>query len=257
MLNLNELISIATADGVDVKTVERDYVLTHLIAELSKAPKADSFVFKGGTALRLVHFERFRYSADIDLNVTLSDAFTRTDALDQIADSAATVGRAFGFDISFDGGGLRYIAQRQQRRPEHIKVDLNIDELPTDAPVRLPIIARYRDQVPVASLPTYGLLEAAAEKLRCVMQRALCRDVYDLHRLLIEEQIGTLEEVWHQFQAKARHRGHAPEDFTASWAVRKPTYRTRWDQEMARYTPNPPEFDRVTRELERTFRALG
>jgi hypothetical protein len=35
MLTLNQVAAIAKRDGVDVKTVERDYVLTHLIQNLS------------------------------------------------------------------------------------------------------------------------------------------------------------------------------------------------------------------------------
>lgn len=75
MLTLNQLTAIAEVDRVDVKTVERDYVLTHLLQRLSSLEASESLTFKGGTALRTVHLQTFRYSADIDLNVN-TNGFT-------------------------------------------------------------------------------------------------------------------------------------------------------------------------------------
>lgn len=45
MLTLNQLTAIANADHVDVRTVERDYLLTHLIERLSSLPDSDALTF--------------------------------------------------------------------------------------------------------------------------------------------------------------------------------------------------------------------
>lgn len=42
-------------------TVERDYVLTHVLAEIASTPGTDQMVFKGGTALRVCYFDDYRY----------------------------------------------------------------------------------------------------------------------------------------------------------------------------------------------------
>jgi hypothetical protein len=50
---------VADEQGVDAKTVERDYVLTHVLAAISQHPGCGSMSFKGGTALRPCHFEHY------------------------------------------------------------------------------------------------------------------------------------------------------------------------------------------------------
>jgi predicted nucleotidyltransferase component of viral defense system len=52
-------------------------VLAHVLAAISRSDRAGQMVFKGGTALRLCHFEAYRYSADLD--------FTLIDDLDKQA----------------------------------------------------------------------------------------------------------------------------------------------------------------------------
>jgi predicted nucleotidyltransferase component of viral defense system len=69
MITLGRITQQADADGVDADTVERDYVLTHVMASLSHHPDNGIFQFKGGTLLRLCYFNDYRYSADIDLNL--------------------------------------------------------------------------------------------------------------------------------------------------------------------------------------------
>jgi predicted nucleotidyltransferase component of viral defense system len=69
LLNLNELISIANRDGVDLATVERDYAMTHIMTSLANQPISEALEFKGGTSLRLCHFPDYRDSTDIDLNL--------------------------------------------------------------------------------------------------------------------------------------------------------------------------------------------
>ena len=60
---------MAERDGVSARTVERDYVLTHVVEALGRLPAAEGLIFKGGTALRLCFFEDYRYSADLDFSL--------------------------------------------------------------------------------------------------------------------------------------------------------------------------------------------
>ena len=53
MITLGRITQQADADGVDADTVERDYVLTHVMVSLSDHPDSEMFQFKGGTLLRL------------------------------------------------------------------------------------------------------------------------------------------------------------------------------------------------------------
>jgi predicted nucleotidyltransferase component of viral defense system len=69
MTTKGEITKIASRDGVDARVVERDYVLLHVVALISTQDSERALVFKGGTSLRLLHFEEYRYSADLDFSV--------------------------------------------------------------------------------------------------------------------------------------------------------------------------------------------
>ena len=71
MLTRHAITRRADTDGVDGAVVERDYVLTHIVAQLHRATMEGTarLVFKGGTALRLVHLGDYRYSADLDFTI--------------------------------------------------------------------------------------------------------------------------------------------------------------------------------------------
>ena len=53
----------ASEDGVAAKTVERDYVLAHIVAAIAATDEASKLVFKGGTALRLCQLHEWDVDA--------------------------------------------------------------------------------------------------------------------------------------------------------------------------------------------------
>lgn len=57
---------------IPLGTLEKDYALTNLLSIITNFPKLDKIVFKGGTALKKIHFEDFRFSEDLDF-VCLED----------------------------------------------------------------------------------------------------------------------------------------------------------------------------------------
>ncbi len=68
----------AAQDGVPAITVERDYVLAHVVAGFATLSNDTGLVFKGGTALRLCHIDDYRYSADLDFSLvwgSIEDGF--------------------------------------------------------------------------------------------------------------------------------------------------------------------------------------
>jgi hypothetical protein len=55
MITKAQITRRASKEGVSARTVERDYVLAHVVAAVATSKK-------GGTALRMCHFKEFRYS---------------------------------------------------------------------------------------------------------------------------------------------------------------------------------------------------
>jgi predicted nucleotidyltransferase component of viral defense system len=69
----------ANDEHLPAQTIERDYVLAHLCADIGTIGDR-RLVFKGGTLLRLCYFEDYRYSADLDFSavdgLSIEDART-------------------------------------------------------------------------------------------------------------------------------------------------------------------------------------
>ena len=73
MTTFAQITRQAARDDVPAPTVERDYVLAHIVAALGGLDDQHGLVFKGGTALRLCYFKDYRYSADLDFSVIEGD----------------------------------------------------------------------------------------------------------------------------------------------------------------------------------------
>lgn len=175
----------ASSDGVPARTVERDYVLAHVVAAVGDLGEDSPLIFKGGTALRLCHFEDYRYSADLDFSVA---GATLEGALAAISRSLVSVsGTIEGLRLTDDRPPrIAYVGPLGRERA--LKLDLADDELVIETE-HCGLIPRWPD------LPTGGAV-------RCVLQRLQCRDLFDLH-LLFEADVDAAEAA-EVFEAKAR-----------------------------------------------------
>ncbi len=88
MTSKGHITKIASSDGVDAKVVERDYVLAHVVALIAAQNADGAIVFKGGTSLRLLHFDDYRYSADLDFSVVKGGARFRIQPSSARADTS-------------------------------------------------------------------------------------------------------------------------------------------------------------------------
>jgi hypothetical protein len=136
----------ADEDGLSAPTVERDYVLAHSLAAISEHDQEERLVFKGGTALRLCHFEDYRYSADLDFS--LIGGLDIESALAFVADALANCAERVGFPLlQLDGSTpprIKYVGPLGAK-PRFLKLDLAADEL-VENTATLPIRRRYEDQ---------------------------------------------------------------------------------------------------------------
>lgn len=246
---------IADQDGVDAPVVERDYVLAHVVEGLALLPSPDGLVFKGGTALRLCFLDEFRYSADLDFSLV---GRAEDETLELIRRALADTTERVGFPrlALVDGPPRIIVYEGPLGRERRIKLDIAADELVVERE-RRGLIRRYPDQAePAPTISVYSLVEVSAEKLRCVIQRLQCRDPFDLHRLLVTEEVEA-DRAWEIFEQKARHKGIDPDTFQGRFDDREPDYEKRWDRELSEHVNDVPHFDRTIRELRRVLRALS
>jgi predicted nucleotidyltransferase component of viral defense system len=253
MITKAHITRLASRHVVPAKTVERDYALAHIVAAIAKQGEGSKLVFKGGTALRLCHFEDYRYSADLDFSVM---GGSLKDALDTMAHGLGAVGGSLnGVRLTEDNPPrIAYIGPLGRERT--IKLDLADDELVFDTE-RRGLLPRWSDLPRGTAVHVYTLLEIAGEKLRCVLQRLQCRDLFDLH-LLFEEAAVEPAEAASVFRLKARHRGFDPKSFAERYGERIGQYRKRWERELGEHLPGDlPHFNDVERRVARHLRRAG
>lgn len=114
----------------------------------------------------------------------------------------------------------------------------------------------WNDLPEAVPLDVYPLTEIGAEKLRCVIQRVQCRDLYDLFRLAEDLQL-SLAEIRPLFESKTAAKGLDPRMFGERFVDRIERYEGRWDEEMRVHVADPPRFDDVVRVVRRHLRAAG
>ncbi len=252
MITKAKITRTASAEGVSAKTVERDYALAHIVAAIAAADFQRKLVFKGGTSLRLCHFEDYRYSADLDFSVI--DA-TTNEGLELIAHALDGVGDAL-FELRLTDSfptRISYIGPLERCR--EVKLDLAGDELVENTEERT-LIRRWGNLPHDRAIRVYTTLEVAAEKLRCVIQRLQCRDLFDLNVLLNESGVD-IAEASLLFQKKAKHRKINPASFGQRYERRIAEYEKRWERELAEHVcGEPPRFDAVQRAVARHLRSV-
>jgi hypothetical protein len=137
--NRAQITQQAARDGVPAPTVERDYVLAHIIAAFGALGHGHGLVFKGGTALRLCYFDDYRYSADLDFSVVeggLEAAYATIEAA-----LAAVTGAIEAVNLT-DAEPRRVAYQGPLGRQRYLKLDIADDELVLNVDT-VPLLRRW------------------------------------------------------------------------------------------------------------------
>ena len=211
MKTLRHRVQRAAQDGgVSQLVVERDYAQSYVLLGIAANDVLkERLIFKGGTALKKVHFASYRFSEDLDFSMVdgpkgedLERAFRAAVAS---AEGAARVLAPLAFTIQryqerdpHPGGQEAFVVRVQfpwQRQPMvPVKIEVTHDE-PALLPAPPRAVAHGYDEPLAVFVRTYGLEEICAEKLRATRQtqatlaargwaRSRARDFYDLWHLV-------------------------------------------------------------------------
>jgi predicted nucleotidyltransferase component of viral defense system len=256
MLTVHAITRRADRDGVGAAVVERDYVLAHIVAQLHQVELENGgrLVFKGGTALRLVHIGEYRYSADLDFTLINASVEAATAAMAVVLAAARDHAGLPMLELTAGGNpAITYVGPLGAGRPRRIKLDISDAEVVETVQERTILADVWSDLPDAIPFDVYPVEEIAAEKVRCIIQRVQCRDLYDIFRLA--EDVGVdFSEVRPLFNRKAAAKGIDPTLFEDRFEDRLDRYRTRWDTEMHEHVADPPRFDDVVRVVRRHLR---
>jgi predicted nucleotidyltransferase component of viral defense system len=265
MIKPGEIQKRAGATGVRDRQIEKDYILSWILQGIAMHKKlSKTIVFKGGTVLKKVYFEDYRFSEDLDFTL-LDNNLSNQQILEyfsevfeyvkeeaniplEIIDNNEHQDGGINFYISFIGplGGMG--------TNKRVKVDISKSEKLLFEPISKPVFLTYSDQEE-HKLLCYTLEEILLEKLRSVMQRMQARDFYDIWYLL-ETHRFEFDFYINEFIAKCESKKLNPKDFINKLEQRLPQYKARWQKSMKEQVQDLPEFEQVERETMRHLRKL-
>jgi uncharacterized protein len=263
MIKPGEIQNKAREFGVRDQQIEKDYILSWILQGMSQHKElSKALAFKGGTVLKKVYFEGYRFSEDLDYTLLDNDftneqiflwfaevfEYIREEANIplEIIDNNEHEDRGINFHISYVGplGGIG--------ANKKVKVDISRSETLVFKPVMNNVILGYTDQEE-HQLLCYSLEEILVEKLRSVMQRMQARDFYDIWYLLVVYNMDVVFYI-NEFKTKCENKDVNPLDFYKKLEQRLPQYKGRWQKSMADQIQELPNFETVVREVMRQMK---
>ena len=265
MIKPGEIQKKAREAGVRDQQIEKDYILSWILYGIAQHELLPTtIVFKGGTALKKVYFEDYRFSEDLDFTLFDNSISNEqifkwfSEVFEYIQDEANIPLEIVDNNEHEDGGINFYIGYVGPfgglGANKRVKVDISRSEQLQFEPVMQDTILGYSDQEE-HQLLCYPLEEIFVEKLRSVIQRMQARDFYDIWYLL---EIHKLDVTFYlkEFRAKCESKGIDPTSFHNKLQQRLPQYKGRWESSLADQIQGLPDFDQVVREVMRHLKNL-
>ena len=272
MIKPGEIQQKARVVGVRDQQIEKDYILSWILFGVSQHEQlSKAIVFKGGTVLKKIYFEDYRFSEDLDFTLLNNDTSinsaqaTNEQIFDWFKQTFEFIKEEANIPLEIidnneheDGGINFYISYigplGGQGSNKRVKVDISRSEQLVFDPVLKSAFVDYSD-LEDYQLLCYPLEEVLVEKMRSVMQRMLARDFYDLWYLL-EEYGMDVDFYVSEFKAKCESKNLKTEDFPTKLNERLPQYKGRWQSSMKEQIKDLPEFEQVERETLRHLKKM-
>ncbi|PJC62602.1 MAG: hypothetical protein CO022_03645 [Flavobacteriales bacterium CG_4_9_14_0_2_um_filter_32_27] len=266
MIKPGEIQQKARAVGVRDQQIEKDYILSWILKGIAQHEQLSKIiVFKGGTVLKKIYFEDYRFSEDLDFTLINNETSNEQifewfrETFEYIKEEANIPLEIIDNNEHEDGGINFYISYigplGGQGNNKRVKIDISRSEQLVFVPVMKNVLIGYTD-LEEYKLLCYPLEEVLVEKMRSVMQRMQARDFYDIWYLLEEHKMNA-DFYLNEFEAKCKSKDLLHTDFPKKLAERLPQYKGRWQSSMSEQIKDLPDFDQVEREVQRHFKKLG
>lgn len=265
MIKPGEIQQRARLNGVRDQQIEKDYILSWILRGISQHKElSKAIVFKGGTVLKKIYFEEYRFSEDLDFTlltdeVTVEQIFVWFNETFEFTKEEANIPLEIIDNNEHEDGGINFHISYVgplggSGNHKSVKIDISRSEKLVFEPVMMNAIIGYSD-LENHQLLCYSLEEVLVEKMRTVMQRMQPRDFYDIWYLL-EMHGMEIDFYLNEFAIKCESKNIQYSDFQKKIDERLPQYRGRWQSSMSEQIKDLPDFDKVQRELKRHFKKL-
>ena len=290
MIKPGEIQNKAREAKVRDPQIEKDYILSWILQGVAQHENlGKTIVFKGGTVLKKVYFEDYRFSEDLDFTLIDDETFTKNEMdvvhtnknegsietlknkliFNQISNEQifewfreifeyvqeeANIPLEIIDDNEHEDGGINFYISYTgplggQGNNKKVKIDISRSEKLVFEIITQDVIISYTDQEP-HQLLCYSLEEILVEKLRSAMQRMQPRDFYDIWYLLEIHRMD-IDFYTNEFKTKCENKEINPAEFHEKLNQRLPQYKGRWQKSMADQIHDLPDFEQVEREVMR------
>ncbi len=265
MIKPSEIQQKAREVGVRDQQIEKDYMLSWILQCVAQHEQlCKAIVFKGGTVLKKIYFDDYRFSEDLDFTLLNNEITNKhifawfKETFEYVLEEANIRLEIIDNNEHEDGGVNFYISYvgplGGQGNNKKVKVDISRSEKLEFKPVMKNVLLNYSD-LTEHQLLCYPLEEVLVEKMRTVMQRMQARDFYDIWYLLDQHGMD-VNFYLKEFANKCASKKLNPADFQKKLAERLPQYKGRWESSLNEQIQNLPDFDKVEREVMRHLKKL-
>lgn len=258
MISFSEVKNLAAKYGVPRETIEKDYCLTWVLLGMAKLKIASELIFYGGTALKKIYFDDYRFSYDLDfilLHLEVNELLENFAKVFTYLKKKANLKCELNPERVWREGGrskfpLAYDGFAQIGGIKEVEVDVvKLTETEITKPIKeRKILTQYSDLKDAsAKLRVYSLEAIATDKLVTVLDtsRSEPRDLYDLWYLLKRGRLN-LKVICDNFEKKC---GYKIPIQTIKEEIRTPFYRKRWEKRLKDQIHNLPSIDEVIAEM--------
>ncbi|MCF6360510.1 MAG: nucleotidyl transferase AbiEii/AbiGii toxin family protein [Cyclobacteriaceae bacterium] len=270
MIKPKIISQISNAQGVRPQQIEKDYIITWLLWGIGKHQLLNkALIFKGGTCLKKIHIEEYRFSEDMGftLNPELETDFSNDEiykAFDELFLEVKKVANINAFvnesskDIHKKSGSLKFYIDYVGPlggNGNHVKLDITRGERLEFEVEKRNVFNSYSDleEEENFTITSYGLEEIVIEKMAALMGRTVPRDLYDFDYLTTVEGI-ELQDVYFEFQRKAKHKNLDFSNFVKCINDKKDKFERAWNENLAHQVKDLPKFSNVWRNIGKQFR---
>jgi len=233
MILRKEIAEKSVLWGVTPDTVDKDWVLGHLLSAFYEVPPhIEKIVFKGGTCLRKCRFPDYRFSEDLDftskdpdyqltremINNILEIVYQNSSVLMHLVELNDLLYKDMlaGYQAKIRYWGANHGKNQAPPAPERwltsIKLEITLYEQMEFEPDNLPFNHPYSDfdSLVLVEVPCYKIKEMIAEKIRSLVQRSYTapRDFYDIWILKNYVGDGEWVDIRNAFHNKMRYKGY-------------------------------------------------